>query len=283
MPFHESPNCFPPTLNRDTGAKIFDIIAAARLDDYIPIYSQVEFAHDALFCEYCYCVDLDAEVFEIFGGHTDIPNDKDDGKVEQIGKNRFLEVCKAAKPMPFLEEAMLSMPSMLKSWPLAQLPKDLDDMLTQVAADNAGVFEGNEEGDGEDDEDGGAEDAVNDDTGKKVVDDKKTGDEDKAVNDGGDKKSQEDSDKKPGDEDKKAVVPDEDKKTVDDDKKKTEHDNGDLIDKEYEKNIEKIAEDLLIEAAQQEIRMERERAMMQETGTAQNKDRTFTLSIRETK
>jgi hypothetical protein len=266
VPFHESPNCFPPTLNRDTGAKIFDIIAAARLDDYIPIRSQVEFAHDALFCEYCYCVDLDAEVFEIFGGHTDVPNDKDDEKVEQIGKNRFLEVCKAAKPMPFLEEAMPSMPYMLKSWPLAQLPKDLDDMLTQVAADNAGVFEGNEEGDGEDDEDDdeteeGAEDAVNDVTGKKVVDDKK------AVDDDGDKKSQEDSDKK----------------TVDDDMKKTEHDNGDLIDKEYEKNIEKIAEDLLIEAAQQEIRMERERAAMQEIGTAQNKDRTFTLSIRETK
>ncbi|EEA23244.1 hypothetical protein EYB25_005986 [Talaromyces marneffei] len=252
VPFSVQETCFPPTLNRDTGAKIFDIIAAARLDDYIPIRLQLDFATDGLFCEYCYCVDLDAEVFEVFGGATRIPNTKDDEKVEPIGKNRFVEVCKAEKEkdVPLLGK---SMPLLLKSWPLAQLPKDLDDMLSQVAADNVGESEYEDGGNNrEDDLDKDEKGTLNDE------DDKKAGDKDKTVTDG--------DDKQPDDANKNAVVPDEVKEKA-----------------EYEKNIERIAEDLLIESAQQEIRMEKERAAMQATANAGNKERTFTPSIRETK
>ncbi|KAL3713400.1 hypothetical protein TMatcc_002103 [Talaromyces marneffei ATCC 18224] len=216
VPFSVQETCFPPTLNRDTGAKIFDIIAAARLDDYIPIRLQLDFATDGLFCEYCYCVDLDAEVFEVFGGATRIPNTKDDEKVEPIGKNRFVEVCKAEKEkdVPLLGK---SMPLLLKSWPLAQLPKDLDDILNMRTEE---IIE-------------------------KMIWTRM---------------------RRPDDANKNAVVPDEVKEKA-----------------EYEKNIERIAEDLLIESAQQEIRMEKERAAMQATANAGNKERTFTPSIRETK
>jgi hypothetical protein len=287
--FQESPNCFPPTLNRDTGAKIFDIIAAARIDDYIPIHLQVEFARDGLFCEYCYCIDLDAEVFEVFGGATDLPDNKDDEKAEQIGKNRFLEVCKDAMPLPLLEEMKPSMPFFLKSWPLGQLPKDLEDMLTRVAADNIGVFEvhRNEDDDDEDAEDDKEKSEAKEDD-KKDADDKKAGADDKAMDDGHDKKSPRGSVKKPDHEDKKAA--DEDAQKPGDEEKKTvvPHEDNEIGDDEkeraeYEKKIANIAEDLLIESAQQSIRMERERAAMTEAGTAGDKNRTFTLSIRETK
>lgn len=290
LAFDESPKCFPSTLNRDTGAKVLEIIAAARPDDYIPIHLQLEFAADGLFCEYCYCVDLDAEVFEVFGGATAIPTSTGNEKIEQIGKNRFAETCKATVTEPM---APKSMPSLLKSWPLAELPKNLDDMLDQVAAEKDDESE-DEDGGGyefyddlEEDVDGSGKSEAENNATKAVkdVDDKKPGDDHKPADDGIDKKPQEQTAKEPDNDDKETA--DEDKPAVtigkiyetvvDEAKMKAQ------LDREYEKRIEAIAEDLVIEAAQESIRRERERAAMQQAGTTGDKGRTSTLGIRETK
>lgn len=297
--FQEAEKCFPSTLNRDTGAKILEIIAAARPDDYIPIQLSLDFAVNGLFCEYCYCVDLDAEVFEVFGGATDIPITTGDEKMEQIGNNRFVDVCKTAESAPMMGK---SMPALLKSWPLAELPKDMEDMVRQVAADNGeSEYEDGEHDDLEEDvndEDDEAESDTKDD-GEKDVDDKKVGVDDKPA-DNADKKSQEAPTKKPDVVDKKTEIPDDDKKTTDDSSQKLADEANKAVvpdeydpsifeertvfkdDKEraeYKKRIDTIAEDLIIEAAQESIRRERERAAMQKAGTAGD----ITLSIRETK
>ncbi|KAI7976382.1 hypothetical protein EIK77_007711 [Talaromyces pinophilus] len=289
--FQEPEKCFPSTLNRDTGAKILDIIAAARPDDYIPIQLSLDFAANGLFCEFCYCVDLDAEVFEVFGDAVTIPPTTGDGneKIEQIGKNRFVEVCRVAEPAPLMGK---SMPRLLKSWPLDQLPKDLDDMLAQVAADNVGEseYEDGEHEDLEDDVDDDESEA--DDDAKEVVkdvdqeddtkdNDRKPDNEDKPADDGDDDKNTTNDDaQNPANEDQKAVIPDEYDPLIEEEKKifKDEKERA-----EYKKRIDQIAEDMIIEAEQLSLRRERERAAMQQAGTAGGKERTFTLSIRETK
>lgn len=290
----EPQKCFPSTLDRDTGAKILDIIAAARSDDYIPIQLSLDFAANGLYCEFCYCVDLDAEVFEVFGDAVAIPTTTTgDEKIEQIGKNRFVEVCKAAEAPSLMRK---SMPMLLKSWPLGQLPKDLDDMLAQVAADNVGEseYEDGEHEDSEDDVDDDAESEVDDDDAKEVVKD----DDKEADTKDDDKKPQEDSAKKSDDEDKKTVVAvdDDAQEPAHDDKKAVIFDEYDPImayekktfkdekeRAEYEKRIADITEEIFMEAAQESLRRERERAAMQQATVASDKERTFTLSIRETK
>ncbi|KAK1764614.1 hypothetical protein QBC33DRAFT_497129 [Phialemonium atrogriseum] len=77
---------FPfPSLSRDTCAKILSLIADLGRDDgseaesaeagqaepekkKLPIQLSLEFANDALFCEWVYVVDLDTEVLEVYGG-----------------------------------------------------------------------------------------------------------------------------------------------------------------------------------------------------------------------
>lgn len=295
LPFWGPRTCYPLTLNRDTGAKVFDIIAAATIDDYIPVHLDVEFAQDSLFCEYCYCVDLDAEVFEVFGGATDIPELKDDEKVEQIGKNRFLDVCKNAKPSSTWGNVKPSMPFLLKSWPLSQLPKDLDDMLTQVAAGKVGYYEVERNEPGQDAEDGKrASDTKEDD--KEHPNDTKAEADDKAGKDI--KQSQVDNPKNPNVEDKQAAVAKNSQKSTKDDaqkpsvQKKKTSDYPDLDARtfanakeraDYESMIQDIAEEMIMEAAQYSIMLERERAAMQQAGTASNKNQTSTRNVREAK
>ncbi|RAO70407.1 uncharacterized protein BHQ10_006419 [Talaromyces amestolkiae] len=281
--FQEQEKCFPSTLNRDTGAKILDIIAAARPDDYIPIQLSLEFAVNGLFCEYCYCVDLDAEVFEVFGGATYIPTTTDDDKTEQIGQNRFVEVCRAAEGAPLMGK---SMPALLKSWPLAELPKDMEDMVRQVAADNeeSEYVEG-EHDDSEDDVESDTEDDGKD------TDDEKTNNDDKPADNGDDKKSQEagtkkpdvvdkktidDDAQKPADQDKEAAVPDEYEDSIYEERSvfKYEKENA-----EHKERLDSKEEDLAIEAAQLSIKMECERAAMRKAGGSAGD---ITLSIQET-
>lgn len=57
-----------PSLSRECGAKIFELIANANPDSLIPIFLDLGFANSALFCEWAYCVDLDNEKFEVYGG-----------------------------------------------------------------------------------------------------------------------------------------------------------------------------------------------------------------------
>lgn len=286
--FQEPEKCFPPTLNRDTGAKILDIIAAAQPDDYIPIQLSLEFAVNGLFCEYCYCVDLDAEVFEVFGGATYLPTITGDEKVEQIGQNRFEEVCRAAEGAPLMGK---SMPALLKSWPLAELPKDTEDMVRQVAADN-------EESEYEE----GEHNAIEDDPESDTEDDGKDADDEKSNHDdnGDEKNIQAARTKMPEVVDKSIVVPVNGKETIDGDAQKPadqdkkavvldKYDDGIYEERtvfkdekettEHKERLDSIQEDLAIEAAQLSINMERERLAVQKAGESAGD---ITFSIQET-
>jgi hypothetical protein len=56
-----------PPLSRDTGGKILEAIANATAENRVQIDMYLEFANSALFCEWAYVVDLDQEVFEVYG------------------------------------------------------------------------------------------------------------------------------------------------------------------------------------------------------------------------
>jgi hypothetical protein len=68
------------SLSRDTGAGILEIIAGATDTSYIPIFLNLEFANDGLFCEWAYVIDLDDAVFEVFSGAV---------RKEQASSERF--------------------------------------------------------------------------------------------------------------------------------------------------------------------------------------------------
>ncbi|PGH06934.1 hypothetical protein AJ79_06407 [Helicocarpus griseus UAMH5409] len=57
-----------PSLSRETGGDILEVIASSTPEKKVPLSLFLEFANDGLFCEWAYVVDLDNEVFEIFGG-----------------------------------------------------------------------------------------------------------------------------------------------------------------------------------------------------------------------
>ena len=57
-----------PSLSRDTGAKILEIVTQARAEKRVFIVPNLEFANDGLFCKWAYVVDLDQNIFEVFGG-----------------------------------------------------------------------------------------------------------------------------------------------------------------------------------------------------------------------
>jgi hypothetical protein len=57
-----------PTLNRDTGAKILQLVAEAK--EPVPIIREVNFIADTLFCEWAYVLDLDLRVFEVYSGRS---------------------------------------------------------------------------------------------------------------------------------------------------------------------------------------------------------------------
>ena len=68
-----------PSLARETSAGILGIIARAskkveaegeaeKESKKIPVHLGLEFATDTLFCEWAYVIDIDKEVFEVFGG-----------------------------------------------------------------------------------------------------------------------------------------------------------------------------------------------------------------------
>jgi hypothetical protein len=132
--------CVPSTLSRDTGSKLFEIIASARSDSYIPFLLSLEFATDGQFCEYCYCVDLDADTFELFGGHTRNVKSEDGQHTEKF---RFSAVSPDAEWTP----------NFLKAFSFAELPKDLDDMLAKVTADNPANVEYEVDGEKDDEDD----------------------------------------------------------------------------------------------------------------------------------
>jgi len=76
-----------PQLNRDMGAEILEYIWN---NENVQVNLQVEFAADSLFCEYCYVLDLDQKMLEVYTGFNTKPLKK---------KNRFsyLSKCESAR------------------------------------------------------------------------------------------------------------------------------------------------------------------------------------------
>jgi len=71
-----------PSLSRDTGAKILEVITKATVENRVPIRLDLEFATNSLFCEWAYVIDLDDESFEVYAG-----SEKKDGAASQRFKN----------------------------------------------------------------------------------------------------------------------------------------------------------------------------------------------------
>ncbi|KAH8704016.1 hypothetical protein BGW36DRAFT_287068 [Talaromyces proteolyticus] len=134
QPFSGPGTCVPPSLSRMTGANILNMIASASDQSYLPVTLGLEFVNDGLFCEFAYCVDLDADVFEIFAGCVEKPkktSSNDTSKEELlIGQCRFLEVGAETDTVPKL----------LMSYPFDHLPGNLNDMVNQVTTKNPDMF-----------------------------------------------------------------------------------------------------------------------------------------------
>ena len=60
----------PASLSRDTGSKIFELVACAKADEPVDVVLELDFVNDGLFCEWAYVLDLDDEVLEVWTGHV---------------------------------------------------------------------------------------------------------------------------------------------------------------------------------------------------------------------
>ena len=57
-------------LSRDRGAEILKLI----MEDKVPfLENQIEFAKDSLFCEWCYIIDIDQDILEVYIGSNKKP------------------------------------------------------------------------------------------------------------------------------------------------------------------------------------------------------------------
>ncbi len=61
-----------PSLSRNTGAKILELIYGAEDGEIIPLSNRLSFAQDSLFCEWGYVIDLDKNTFEVYEGFNKI-------------------------------------------------------------------------------------------------------------------------------------------------------------------------------------------------------------------
>lgn len=64
-----------PHLSRDTGADVLSQILNSTKP--LKLQDSTDFAHDSLFCEYGYVIDLDERVFEVYVGHNREPDEPD--------------------------------------------------------------------------------------------------------------------------------------------------------------------------------------------------------------
>lgn len=92
-----------PSLSRETGSQILQIIADSTIEKPVPIFLDLEFANDGLFCEWAYVVDLDTGVFEVFRGA--------EGK-DKASSTRFIDIGRKHS----------SVPALVKSFSLSALP-----------------------------------------------------------------------------------------------------------------------------------------------------------------
>lgn len=102
-----------PSLSQLTGAKILEVISQSTPESPLPIYMELDFANNSLFCEWAYCVDLDTRTFEIFRGGCP--------KHLSVSK-RFQDVGK--------ENA--AVPALVKSYSLDKLPQSQKEFVRSV-------------------------------------------------------------------------------------------------------------------------------------------------------
>ncbi|KAN0070949.1 hypothetical protein V8E54_011114, partial [Elaphomyces granulatus] len=92
-----------PSLSRDTGAKILEIVAQATAEKRVPIVRYLGFANDGMSCEWAYIVDLDQNTFQVFGGYE---------HKQQAPTSRFSDVGGERDTVPAL----------IQTFSLSQLP-----------------------------------------------------------------------------------------------------------------------------------------------------------------
>lgn len=114
----------PASLSRDTGARILEIVANATSEDRVPVWLNLEFANNALFCEWAYVVDLDKGEFEVYSGGT---------YKTQAHNNRFIDVGGEKDTVPIL----------VKSFPFTELPTTEDTFVSTLneVIDNELIWE----------------------------------------------------------------------------------------------------------------------------------------------
>lgn len=80
-----------PQFDRDTGAKILDFVLSSTGN--IVLENEFEFAFDGLYCEYIWCIDLDDDVFGLYGsdGNSKTLYQRTTWKIEDApSKDEFL-------------------------------------------------------------------------------------------------------------------------------------------------------------------------------------------------
>lgn len=75
-----------PELSRDTGGRILELINNGDVEN---VFLSTEFAHDSLFCEYAYVVNLDTQEIEVFRGFQRAPHSQ--GRFAEVFPRHFDE------------------------------------------------------------------------------------------------------------------------------------------------------------------------------------------------
>jgi len=89
-------------IDRDIGAGVLAYIQEDKIADG-KLKNSIEFANDSLFCEYCYVIDLDNMLLEIFKGFNE----------EVVSEGRFLSTDTSEKYQPV---------TLIKTYPIQDLP-----------------------------------------------------------------------------------------------------------------------------------------------------------------
>jgi len=120
-----------PSLSRDTGAKILEIITQATAEKNVYIVQDLNFANDGLFCEWAYVVDLDQNTFEVFGGYE---------TKQKAPTTRFNDV----------GDTQDTVPALIKSFSFSQLPTTEDEFIAALRLQKSNE----DESEGDKDEEG---------------------------------------------------------------------------------------------------------------------------------
>jgi len=113
-----------PSLSRETGAKILDLIADAEDDKPILIKDSLKLAVDFVWCEWKYVIDLDANKLEVYSGKVAVSD-------AEAARSRFAFLL---QPGGQEEREMLvnTIPDMMAEFDIEKLPGE-DEFVSQIA------------------------------------------------------------------------------------------------------------------------------------------------------